>query len=64
MPGTRGDALKSLQSLPGVARPPFTSGLLIIRGSAPDDTLTYIDGTDVPLIYHFGGLASVVPTDR
>jgi hypothetical protein len=39
------------------------AGILIVRGSAPQDTLTFIDGEDVPLIYHFGGLSSVVPTE-
>jgi len=63
IPGTNGDALKSLQSLPGVARPPGFLGLLIVRGSAPQDTQTFIDGTQVPIIYHFGGLSSVVPTE-
>ena len=63
IPGTSGDALRSLQSLPGVARPPGLAGLLIVRGSAPADTETFVDGSDVPLIYHFGGLTSVVPTD-
>ncbi|WP_437682145.1 TonB family protein [Sorangium sp. So ce131] len=61
IPGTGGDALRSLQNLPGVARSPF--GLLIVRGSAPEDTLTFIDRTPVPIIYHFGGFASVVPTE-
>lgn len=63
IPGTNGDALRSLQNLPGVARPPSFVGLLIVRGSGPQDTQTFIDGTPVPLIYHFGGLSSVVPTE-
>lgn len=63
IPGTNGDALRSLQNLPGVARPPAILGVLIVRGSAPQDTQTFIDGTPVPLIYHFGGLSSVVPTE-
>jgi TonB family protein len=63
IPGTGGDALRSVQNLPGVARSAFGGGLLIVRGSAPEDTLTFIDKTPVPLIYHFGGLASVVPTE-
>lgn len=63
IPGTNGDALKSIQSLPGVARPPGVLGLLIVRGSGPQDTQTFIDGTPVPLIYHFGGLSSVLPTE-
>ncbi len=63
IPGTGGDALRSLQSLPGVARPPGLAGLLIVRGSSPQDSATFIDGSNVPLIYHFGGLSSVVPTE-
>jgi len=63
IPGTSGDALRSLQSLPGVARPPGLAGLLIVRGSSPNDTQVYVDGTLLPLIYHFGGLSSVVPTE-
>ncbi len=63
IPGTNGDALRSIQSLPGVARPPGLAGLLLVRGSGPQDTQTFVDGTPVPLIYHFGGLSSVVPTE-
>lgn len=63
MPGTGGDALRSLQSLPGVARPPALIGLLIVRGSAPEDTQTFVDGSNTPLIYHFFGLSSIVPTE-
>ncbi len=63
IPGTSGDALRSIQSLPGVARPPALAGLLIVRGSSPQDTATFVDGSLVPLIYHFGGLSSVVPTE-
>jgi len=63
IPGTGGDALRSLQSLPGVARAPGGSGLLIVRGSAPQDTATFVDGSEIPLTYHFLGLTSVVPSD-
>jgi TonB family protein len=63
IPGTNGDALRSLQNLPGVARAPSFTGLLIVRGSAPEDTQYFVDGTPVPIVYHFGGLSSVVPTE-
>ena len=59
IPGTRGDALRAVELLPGVARPPFGIGLLIVRGAAPGDSESFIDGVPVPLIYHFGGLTSV-----
>lgn len=63
IPGTGGDALKSLQNLPGVARPPGFLGLLIVRGSAPADSQYFIDGTPVPIVFHFGGLSAIVPTE-
>jgi TonB family protein len=63
IPGTSGDAIRSLENLPGVGRPPGLLGILIVRGSAPQDTQIFVDGTSIPLIYHFGGLSSVVPTE-
>ncbi|HMA96091.1 MAG TPA: TonB-dependent receptor [Polyangiaceae bacterium] len=63
IPGTSGDAIRSIESLPGVARPPGFAGILIVRGSYPEDTQTYLDGSEIPLIYHFGGLRSVFPTE-
>ncbi len=62
IPGTGGDALRSIQNLPGVARPPGLAGLLIVRGAAPQDTNVFVDGTLIPIVYHFGGLTSVIPT--
>lgn len=64
IPGTRGDALRAIESLPGVARPPGLAGLIIVRGSNPESTETFIDGTNVPItIYHFGGITTIVPTE-
>ncbi|HVV82813.1 MAG TPA: carboxypeptidase regulatory-like domain-containing protein, partial [Kofleriaceae bacterium] len=61
-PGAGNDVLRALQSLPGVARTPFGLGGLALRGTAPRDTRVYLDGMEVPLLYHFGGIASFVPT--
>jgi len=63
IPGTSGDALRSIESLPGVARPAGISGGLMVRGSEPYDSQIFVDGVYVPLIYHFGGLSSAVPTE-
>ncbi len=63
IPGTNGDALRSVSNMPGVARVGAFDGLLIVRGSSPRDTQVFIDGTSVPLVYHFGGLSSVVPSE-
>ncbi|RYZ04715.1 MAG: hypothetical protein EOO73_23095, partial [Myxococcales bacterium] len=63
IPGTNGDALRSLQNMPGVARVGAFDGLLIVRGSSPRDTQVFVDGTNVPIVYHFGGLSSVLPSE-
>lgn len=63
IPGNNGDALRAVMSMPGVARPPGGDGLLIVRGSAPRDTQVFVDGTRIPLVYHFGGLSSVIPSE-
>jgi len=53
VPGTLGDPLRVVQSLPGVARAPFGLGLLVVRGANPNDTGTFIDTLNVPILYHF-----------
>jgi TonB family protein len=58
--GTRGDALRAVELLPGVARPPSGMGFVIIRGSAPTDSDVQMEGASVPRLYHFGGLTSFV----
>ena len=58
MPGTRGDALRVVELLPGVGRPTFGTGALYIRGAAPQDSEVFVNGASVPLLYHFGGLTS------
>jgi len=63
VPGTGGDALKVVSSLPGVARSPGMSGLLIIRGSSPSDSKVFLDHSNIPMLYHFGGLTSVINSD-
>jgi hypothetical protein len=60
VPGTRGDPLRVLQSLPGVARPSFVSGALLVRGAQPQDTTILFDGVTIPLLYHFGQGPSVI----
>ncbi|NVB39447.1 TonB family protein [Pseudenhygromyxa sp. WMMC2535] len=63
LPGTQGDALKSIQNFPGVARAPFGAGLLVVRGSAPSDTKTYLGYHEIPQLFHFGALTSVFNSD-
>jgi TonB family protein len=63
VPGTQGDTLKVVQNLPGVARASFGSGALVVWGAAPQDTRIYVDGIHIPLLYHGGGLRSVLTSD-
>ncbi len=58
VPGTAGDTLKVVQILPGVARSGFDSGALILRGSSPGDSRIFLEGQQIPILYHFGGLRS------
>jgi TonB family protein len=61
MPGTGGDALRAVQNFPGVAR--SLNGLLLVRGTVAQDTQIFADGTVIPIIYHFGGLSSVISSE-
>jgi len=60
VPGANGDPVKAVQNLPGVNRSPGFSSQIIIEGSSPNDTRYFIDNQNVPIIFHFGGLSSVV----
>ncbi|NTX58483.1 TonB-dependent receptor [Myxococcus sp. CA039A] len=59
-PGTFGDPIRVLQTLPGVARAPFISGDLLVRGSNPGQTATLMDGVRIPNLFHLLGGPSVV----
>jgi TonB family protein len=60
IPGTQGDTLKAVQTLPGVARAPFGGGQIVVWGTQPSSTRSYVDGVFIPTLYHFGGLRSTV----
>jgi TonB family protein len=60
VPGTFGDPIRVVETLPGVARSSFASSMLIIRGAMPGDSNVYIDGVPVPLLYHFFNGPSVL----
>jgi hypothetical protein len=63
LPGTQGDALKSIQNFPGIARAPLGIGLLVIRGSDPTDSAVYLGEHEIPQLFHFGGITSVFNSD-
>jgi len=57
--GTRGDPLRGIEYMPGVARSPLAN-FVIIRGSSPADSDVQLEGAPVFRLYHFGGLTSFV----
>ena len=59
IPGTFGDPIRVIQTLPGMQRAPFGLGLLLVRGSNPDDTGIFVDGHEVPSLFHFLGGPSI-----
>lgn len=60
VPGSLNDPIRAVQNLPGLARSPFLGGQLLVRGSPPQDTGTYLDGHRIPQLYHFLGGPSVI----
>jgi len=63
VPGTSGDVVKVVDSMPGVARSAAGSGALVVWGAAPRDTRVYFDGVRIPMLYHLGGVRSVLASD-
>lgn len=63
VPGTFGDTIHAVEAMPSVARPFAFSGDLIVRGSSPQDTQVFVDGTLIPAVFHYGGIASVIPSE-
>jgi hypothetical protein len=61
--GTQGDVLKVVQNLPGISRPPVASGQIVVWGSSPNDTRIYVDGVDLPALYHGSGLRGTINSD-
>ena len=61
IPGTLGDPLRAIENLPGVARPPFNTGLFIIEGARPSDSRVYLATAEVSQLYHYGAATSIVP---
>lgn len=63
VPGTGGDVIRAVETLPGVARPPGLGPDIVVRGSSPRDTQVFVDGSWIPSAYHFGGLRTVLPSE-
>lgn len=64
-PGSLDDAVRLVQSLPSVAiqrEYSPSAGDLSVRGSSAGDSRYYLDGVELPYLYHYNQYASVYPT--
>jgi hypothetical protein len=64
-PGAWEDPLRVVQALPGLAVIPEyspASGDLVIRGAAPGESRFFVEGVELPYLYHFSQYASVIHT--
>ncbi|HEY4175294.1 MAG TPA: TonB-dependent receptor [Kofleriaceae bacterium] len=61
IPGAGNDILRAIMALPGVARIPYSFGGVVLRGQSPRDSAVYLDGIEVPIAFHFGGVTSFYP---
>ncbi|MDH5547987.1 MAG: hypothetical protein OEZ43_20610 [Gammaproteobacteria bacterium] len=59
-PGTQGDPLKAIQSLPGVVTAQEGTGLMYVRGSEPNQSIVWANRGRLGYLYHFGGLHSTI----
>lgn len=63
VPGTAGDALRAMQSMPGIAALSDFSSRISVQGGGPDDNLYLLDNIPWPFPFHFGGILSTINTD-
>lgn len=58
IPGAGNDPVKAVSTLPGVAKtnPIGTVGGLVIRGTSQEESGYYLDGLELPFLFHFGAL--------
>jgi len=61
--GTQDDPVKIVENLPGLSRSPFGSDRLVLWGAAPEDTRFYVDGVEIPQLFHGSGIRSTVNGD-
>ena len=58
--GTQGDPVKAIENLPGLARSSFGSEQLVLWGAAPEASRIYVDGVEIPQLFHESGIRSTL----
>jgi hypothetical protein len=59
-PGSLGDPLRTIESLPGVAAVVWPAPIYAVRGSNPGNTGFFLDQLEVPLLFHLALGPSVI----
>jgi hypothetical protein len=59
-PGALGDPLRVIESLPGVAAVAWPAPIYAVRGSNPGNTGYFLDGIQIPALFHFALGPSVI----
>jgi len=59
-PGSLGDPLRVIESLPGVSQVVWPAALYTVRGANPGNTGFFIDGVRMPALYHLALGPSVI----
>ncbi|HWJ57708.1 MAG TPA: hypothetical protein VNR90_15815, partial [Vicinamibacterales bacterium] len=59
-PGSLGDPLRVIESLPGVAAVAWPAPIYAVRGSNPGNTGYFLDGVTIPALFHFALGPSVI----
>jgi hypothetical protein len=59
-PGSLGDPLRTIESLPGVAAVVWPAPIYAVRGSNPGNTGYFLDQLEVPLLFHLALGPSVI----
>lgn len=63
IPGQFGDAMKGIQTLPGVNTPPFGQGVIYVRGAGAEDNTYLVDNLPIGYAFHLIGLNQVLHND-
>jgi TonB dependent receptor/TonB-dependent Receptor Plug Domain len=59
-PASLGEPARALLDAPGAARTSFAGGALIVWGASADETRSYVDGIEIPSLFHPTGLRTTV----
>lgn len=65
VPGAGSDLVKALTAMPGVVnlQVPLGYSGVVIRGSAPQDSKIFVDGFDIPILFHNIGFRALLPAE-